>query len=278
MMRAEERLKPDDIVALQARARRIRRLIVEAIAASGSGHIGGSLSCVEIMVSLFFRALQRRNDGKGWPFANRFVLSKGHADAAYYSSLCEAGLISFEELMTMRQAGSRLQGHPDPIWLPDLAEFAGGTLGQGLSFALGLALGLDVGTKVFTMLGDGELQEGQVWEAALAAPRQGASNLVAIVDWNDFQLSGPTPPEPDIRATARAWRELGWESHVCDGHQIDALIQALEVRSDRPCVIFAKTVKGNGISFMQNNNDFHGRSLTRAEVSAALEEINEVAS
>ncbi len=259
---------------LVKRAANIRRLIIRAIDAAGSGHAGGSLSCAEIMTCLFFRSLVKLPEPRGWPFRNRFVLSKGHADAAYYSTLCEAGLIDSEEHLTMRKTGSRLQGHPDPTWLPDLVEFAGGPLGQGLSFGLGLADALDVDRRVFVMLGDGELQEGQVWEAVLAGGRSKTSNIVAIIDWNQFQLSGPTPANPDISGMARAWGELGWDTAVCNGHDIAALSNELEKRTDRPRAVFARTVKGRGVSFMEANNDFHGRTLDAAEVRSALEELN----
>lgn len=252
----------------------VRRNIISAIRTSGSGHPGGSLSCVEILVALFFSVMDRRNGSSPWPYKDRFVLSKGHADAAYYSILCEAGLISLEELGTMRTFGSRLQGHPDPLWLPGLVEFAGGPLGQGLSFATGLALGCP-SDNVFVLLGDGELQEGQIWEAVLSAPRLNASNLTAIVDWNGFQLSGPTPKNPDIEAMARSWSSLGWKAEVIDGHDFNCL-RRLNQRSDRPRVYFARTTKGRGVSFMENNNDFHGRELTNRESSDALAELGSV--
>jgi transketolase len=254
----------------------IRRNIISAIASAGSGHVGGSLSCVEILVALFFGALEKAASKSPWSYKNRFVLSKGHADAAYYSVLCEAGLLSRDELMTMRKFGSRLQGHPDPLWLPDLVEFAGGPLGQGLSFAAGLALGLP-GSRVFALLGDGELQEGQIWEAALSAPRLGANNLTAIVDWNGFQLSGPTPATPDISAMAASWAALGWHADVVDGHDVSTLRRTLAKPQTRPQILFARTVKGRGITFMENNNDFHGRDLSVQETTSALMELEEFA-
>lgn len=262
-----------DLGSLQQRALKVRRRVIEAIGWAGSGHAGGSLSSVDIMISLFCHVLGLQSQTIGWPYKNRFVLSKGHADAGYYAILSEVGLISLDELRTMRRAGSRLQGHPDPIWMPGLVDFAGGSLGQGLSFALGLANGLGKSHKVFALLGDGELQEGQVWEAVLAAPRMSASNLVAIIDWNGFQLSGPTPNNPDISATAAAWRALGWDTTICNGHAIAELIPAMERATERPHAIFAETIKGHGVSFMQNNNDFHGRALTPEEITLALEEL-----
>lgn len=253
----------------------IRRLIIKSISSVGSGHVGGSLSCVEILVSIFGGALKHINNKSGWPYQNRLIFSKGHAEAAYYSVLCEAGHITFTELMTMRTSGSRLQGHPDSIWLPDFVEFTGGSLGQGLSFGLGLALGLRSQSTVFVVLGDGELQEGQIWEAILTASRLNISNLVAVVDWNGFQLSGRIQHSPNIEEMAQAWRMCGWEARICDGHSITELSQALSLKLQKPLVIFAKTIKGRGISFMENNNDFHGRSLSENEVFLALGELSE---
>ncbi|NTI76598.1 transketolase [Rhizobium rhizogenes] len=255
-----------------ARCANVRRNIISAIATSGSGHPGGSLSCVEILVTLFFSVMEKRAERSTWPYKDRFVLSKGHADAAYYSILCEAGLISHEELVTMRTFGSRLQGHPDPLWLPELVEFAGGPLGQGLSFATGLSLGRP-DDNVFALLGDGELQEGQVWEAVLSAPRLGANNLTAIIDWNGFQLSGPTPENPSIESMAASWASLGWQAEVMDGHDLRNLRLSISGGSDRPRVFFARTTKGRGVSFMENNNDFHGRELTTRESLDALNEL-----
>jgi transketolase len=251
-----------------------RKLIVKSIACAGSGHIGGSLSCVEILNVLFFATMRRLASPKGWPYLDRFVLSKGHAEAAFYSVLSQAGLVDESELWTMRRFGSRLQAHPDPRWLPSI-EFPSGSLGQGLSYGCGLA-GAQQG-KVFTyvLLGDGELQEGQVWEAAMFAGRQGLSRLVAVIDWNGFQLTGRAPSTPAIDDMAQIWSGLGWDTVVCDGHDCEALRHALLPHETKPKAVFARTVKGRGISFMENNNSFHGRALNAAEVAAALHELEE---
>lgn len=245
----------------------LRIQIIKTITAAGSGHPGSSLSCIDIMIALFF-GLSCGTDRE----QNRFVLSKGHAEAALYSIYHRLGWISEEELYTMRRLGSRLQGHPDPVWL-DYVEFAGGSLGQGLSFTQGLAAGLGKSVNVYTLLGDGELQEGQLWEAALSIPRMNLTNIKAIVDWNRLQLSGPTPEYPDISHFLKIFENLGWACSSCDGHDVLELYQLLSEPTTKPHIIFAKTIKGKGISFMENNNDFHGRGLSSCESQDALKEL-----
>jgi transketolase len=245
------------------RCQTLRRYIIDAIAAAGSGHVGSSLSCIDILDVLFFELECGRD-----PAHHRFVMSKGHAESALYSIFCHLDWISHQELLSMRQFGSRLQGHPDPLWLPQV-EYAGGSLGQGLSFAQGLADGLGSGHYVYALLSDGELQEGQTWEAFFSIPRMQTNNLRVIIDCNGFQLCGPTPTTPAIETYTIILRQAGWTVSLCSGHDAESLRVALTEETSTPHVIFARTVKGKGIPFMENNNYYHGRGLNQQEIEAA---------
>lgn len=255
-------------------AKKLRFLIIDSVAKSGSGHIGGSLSCVEILLSLYTTVIKHDPTNPLWESRDRFILSKGHAEAAYYGALHLSGYIPIEWLMTMRKFGSPLQGHPDPNWL-DIIDFSGGSLGQGLSFAAGQAIhGKKVGSRTFTLLGDGELQEGQIWEAAIFAPRYKLDNLVAIVDCNGYQLEGSTLGTGKLEEMKQAWEALGWNVHIIDGHNFAEIRIACVKVEGKPTLILAKTIKGKGISFMEHNNDFHGRGLTANEIESAYRELS----
>lgn len=247
----------------ETRRQTLRRYIIDAIEAAGSGHIGSSLSCIDILAVLFFELECARD-----PTHHRLVMSKGHAESALYAIFCQLDWISHHELLSMRQFGSRLQGHPDPLWLPQV-EYAGGSLGQGLSFAQGLADGLGSGHNIYALLSDGELQEGQTWEAFFSIPRMQTNNLRVIIDWNGLQLCGSTPATPTIETFIIMLRQAGWTVNCCNGHDAESLRAVLTEETPTPHVIFARTVKGKGIPFMENNNDYHGRGLSQQEIEAA---------
>lgn len=271
----EPRVGEDELARV---ARRVRRHIVRMIAGAGSGHPGGSLSCADILVTLYFRVLRVDPRRPQWPDRDRFVLSKGHACPALYAVLAERGFFPLDELWTLRRLGSSLQGHPDMRKTPGV-EASTGSLGQGLSVALGMALAgrLDGAPwRVYVLLGDGEIQEGQVWEAAMAAAHYGVDNLTAILDWNGLQIDGPNDEVMTVRPVADKWRAFGWEVTEIDGHRFDEILEALRwARSVRgkPAIILARTVKGRGVSFMEGQVDWHGKAPSPAQAEQALAEL-----
>ena len=263
---------------MQAMTKRLRRHIISMIGAAGSGHPGGSLSAVEIVTALYFGILRHKPQEPCWPGRDRFILSKGHAAPLLYAVLAECGYFPVEELSTLRKLGSRLQGHTDCRLTPGV-EVTAGALGQGLSIATGVALAgrLDSSNyRVYTLLGDGECNEGQVWEAAMAAAHFGVDNLVAIVDRNGLQLDGWSDEIMNLEPFAEKWQAFGWHTLVIDGHDLAAITNAVEhTRSikGRPSVIIARTVKGKGVSFMENQVGFHGKAPSPDEVETALAEL-----
>ncbi len=269
-----------DLTHLREIARRLRVRIIEMTTAAGSGHPSTALSAVEIVTALYFAHMHWDPEDAALPDRDRLVLSKGHGVPVVYAGLAEAGAIPEDELKTLRQTGSRLQGHPDPARLP-FVEAATGSLGQGLSIAMGMALAgrLDgAGWRAYCLLGDGEIEEGQVWEAAMSAPKFGLGNLCAIVDNNRIQQ---TSSVENILATLNPippkWAAFGWHVLECDGHDLQSVIGALdEAKSieDRPSVVIAHTVKGKGISFMEESLDFHGKAANADQSRLAIEEIN----
>ena len=259
-------------------ARRLREHVIRMITAAGSGHPGGSLSATEIVTALFFHTLRRRPGDPTWADRDRFVISKGHGVPIVYAALAELGELPVAELASLRQLGSRLQGHPDRVVLP-WVEAATGSLGQGLSIALGMALAsrLDGGRwRVFCLLGDGETQAGQVWEAAMAAGKYRPENLVVIVDYNKVQLDGAVAEIMDPEPLAAKWRSFGWTvREVEDGNDLAHVLDALDEagRGGGPWVVIAHTVKGKGVSFMEGTSAWHGKAPTAAEAERALAEI-----
>jgi transketolase len=260
-------------------ANRMRIDIIEMIGAAGSGHPGGSLSEVELLAALYFRIMRHDPANPGWKDRDRFILSKGHGVPALYSVLIETGYLDRSLLPTLRKLGSPLQGHPDKRMLPIL-EASTGSLGQGLSIGIGMALaarldGLDYHT--FVMAGDGEIQEGQNWEAAMFAPYHKLQNLTLIVDYNHQQLDGFTKDILDVDPLADKFRAFGWEALVIDGHDFDQVIPALEkahsAASGKPTAIVANTIKGKGVSFMENNPEWHGVAPKPDQVAAAVAEL-----
>lgn len=269
-------------------AGRMRRDIIEMIAAAGSGHPGGSLSSADIVATLYFGGLLRHDPAQPeWPARDRFVLSKGHAAPVLYAALSEAGYFGHDHLATLRRLGSILQGHPDMKKTPGV-EISTGSLGQGLSIAAGIAAGLRGGElgaaepalrdrTVYVLLGDGELQEGQVWEAAMFAAHEGLSNLVAIVDENGLQIDGACNEVMCLGDVAAKFSAFGWRAFSCDGHDVDALHDAIGKAREHdggPAVVVAKTVKGKGVSFMEGNAGWHGKAPTVEETEQAMVELS----
>ncbi len=263
---------------LQDIARNIRRHIVKMIAEAGSGHPGGSLSAVEIVTALYFREMRLDPGRPGWPDRDCFVLSKGHAAPVLYAALAERGYFAVDELFTLRKLGSRLQGHPDSKRLPGV-EMSTGSLGQGLSAANGMALAARLDgrqTRVYVLLGDGEIQEGQVWEAAMAAAHYRLDNLAAFLDHNGLQIDGPNRDVMTVEPVAAKWRAFGWHVLEIDGHDFDRIIQALQEAREtkgKPTMIIARTVKGKGVSFMENEVGWHGVAPKPDELEKALAEL-----
>lgn len=262
---------------LKSTAQQIRRDIVEMIHAAGSGHPGGSLSAVEILTTLYFDTMDiDPRDPERAP-RDRFVLSKGHAAPALYATLARRGYFAPEILGTLRQMGSILQGHPDMKKIPGV-DFSTGSLGQGFSGAVGMALANQLDgndQKVYVLLGDGELNEGIVWEAAMAAAHYGLSNLVAIVDHNGLQIDGTNDEVMNLGPLANKWTSFGWHVIPVNGHDLAALIKAYSSAAaiDRPVVLIAETIKGKGVSFMEDQAGWHGKAPSAEELSTALLEL-----
>lgn len=265
---------------LKNKANTIRKLIIQMLGKAGSGHPGGSLSSTEIITCLYFEVLRHNPKDPQWSDRDRFHLSKGHCCPALYAALALSGYFPREELMNLRKLGSILQGHPDRR-TPGI-EVASGSLGQGLSVALGMALAGKIDKKnwrTYCLMGDGEIQEGNIWEAAMAAAHFKLDNLCAILDYNRFQIDGRIEEIMELEPLANKWESFGWHVIQCDGHNIEELLQAFEEAkkvSLKPTIIIAHTVKGKGVSFMENVVDFHGRAPTEEEKKIALRELEEI--
>jgi len=259
--------------------RRMREHILTMIHAAGSGHPGGSLSAVEIVAGLYFRKLRWKRGDPSWAARDRFVISKGHGVPVVYAALAVAGELAVDELSSLRRIGSRLQGHPDHHGFP-WVEAATGSLGQGLSIALGMAFASRLDGEpyhVWALLGDGECQAGQVWEAAMAAGKYGVHELTAIVDYNKVQLDGYVKDILDLEPFAAKWEACRWNViELRDGNSLDEVLPALDRAKEerkRPTVIIAHTVKGKGVSFMQNTAKWHGVAPSDDELARALAEV-----
>jgi transketolase len=270
-------------VRLEAIARACRVQIIRMLTHAGSGHPGGSLSVIDMLVAIMFGRLRHDPARPDWPDRDRIVLSKGHAVPALYAVMAKAGYFPEERLITLRKLGSPLQGHPDRSALPGI-EAATGSLGEGLSVALGMALGLKLSRspgRVYCIVGDGEIQEGQVWEAAMSAPKLGQpdhplDNLTVILDYNKIQLDDFVAKILDLEPVVAKWQSFGWPVIEVDGHSMEQLGKALdqaEANKGRPTLVVAHTVKGKGVSFMENNPEWHGKSPKPAEAIAAVREI-----
>jgi Transketolase, N-terminal subunit len=264
---------------LRAAACQIREDILTMVHHAKSGHPGGSLSAVEILVALYFTDMMRLTpDNPDNPIQDRFILSKGHAAPVIYSVLCRKNYFCESHLVTLRKIGSILQGHPHAKHVPGL-DCSSGSLGQGLSIANGIALGFKkqgIDRRVYALLGDGELQEGQIWEAALTAPQLKLDNVCAIVDNNHVQLDGDTRDIKNVEPVADKWRAFGWNVIETDGHDIAgmyAAYQSAAAHKGRPTVIVAETVKGKGVSFMENKAAWHGVAPDAEQLEKALAEV-----
>ncbi len=263
---------------LRAIAKDIRVDIIRMLVEAGSGHPGGSLSCTDMLVALFFHKMRHRPVDPNWIDRDRFVLSKGHCVPALYATLARAGYFSREELLSLRKLNGRLQGHPDRNRLPGI-EASTGSLGQGLSIAQGMALAGKISRKpyrVYCVISDGECQSGQVWEAAMAAPKFKLDNLCALLDYNKVQLSGEIKDIMNVEPLLDKWRAFNWNAIEIDGHDFQAIIRALddaEKVSEKPTLILCHTTKGKGVSFMEGKWEWHGKAPNREEGERAVQEL-----
>ena len=267
----------EKIRELEDKAKKIRRSIIEMLAKAGSGHPGGSLSSADLVTALYSSVLRYNPKDPAWPERDRFHMSKGHCCPLWYAVLAESGYFPRERLFTLRQLGSLLQGHPDRR-TPGV-EVASGSLGQGLSVGLGMSLAAKVDNKnyrVYVLLGDGEIQEGNVWEAAMACAHFKRDNICVILDYNGFQIDGKTCQIMGLEPLVDKWKAFGWHTIEIDGHNmqriLDAYAEAESVKA-KPSIIIAHTIKGKGVSFMENVCDFHGRAPTKEEAEKALKEL-----
>jgi transketolase len=264
-----------------SKARRLRREVIRMVGTAGSGHPGGALSAADMVACLYFWEMRYDPQRPDWPERDRFVLSKGHAAPLLYAVLAESGFFPQEMLGTLRRLGSPLQGHPDMRKLPGV-EASTGSLGQGIGWAVGMALAARLDrrdSRVYVLLGDGELEEGMVWEAVMAASHYRLGNLVALIDNNGLQIDGPLHEVMSVEPIGDKFRAFGWETCEIDGHDIGAILRTLnEARQvkDRPFAIVARTIKGKGCSFMEGQVDWHGKAPTQEELERALLEFDSV--
>lgn len=263
---------------LEEKALDIRRDIIKMIAAAGSGHPGGSLSAADILAVLYFYTLRHDPKNPSWPERDRFVLSKGHAAPVLYAALAESGYFPRADLWTLRRLGSPFQGHPDMLKLPGV-EISTGSLGQGLAVANGMALAAKLDkrrSRVYVLIGDGESQEGEIWEAALFAAHQRLDNLTAVIDFNDLQIDGRVSEIKNVCPIDAKWSAFGWHVICVDGHDILQIVDAFEearLVGGKPVMIEATTTKGKGVSFMEDVVDWHGKAPTLEQARAALKEL-----
>ncbi|MGH2676988.1 MAG: transketolase [Actinomycetota bacterium] len=263
---------------LKAIAHELRILDLQMIIEAGSGHPGGTLSAADMIAALFFHKLRLRPEEPAWPDRDRFVLSKGHCIPIVYAAMAKRGYFDEKELMTLRDLGSRLQGHPDRTRLPGI-EASTGSLGQGLSVAVGMAVAgkLDqAGWRVFCMMGDGEQQSGQIWEAAMFAGRHELDNLCGILDYNQVQQTGKVAERLDIEPVVAKWRAFNWHVREIDGHAMEEVVDALdeaELVTGRPTLIVSHTIKGKGVSWMELDPAWHGKAPEGGKAEQALAEL-----
>lgn len=265
---------------LEEKASVIRRHVLRMIYEAGSGHPGGSLSATDIFTVLYFHVLNIDPEKPDWEDRDRFLLSKGHAAPALYAALAERGFFPIEELKTLRKLGSRLQGHPDMRKTPGV-EASTGSEGQGLSIGVGMALAAKLDRKlhrIYVMLGDGEMDCGQTWEAAMSATHYNLDNLTAIADRNKLQLDGPTHNIMNIEPLADKWKAFGWHVIEINGHNFREIIDSIEKSKDvkgRPTIIIAHTVKGKGVSFMEGAVGYHGKAPNKEQFEVAMKELED---
>ena len=271
-------MQNEKIKELKKVAARVRKHIIDEVFSASSGHPGGSLSCADILTALYFNEMRVDPNNPKWPERDRFVLSKGHCAPALYAVLAEKGFFPEKDLVTFRSAESYLQGHPSMKDVPGV-DMSTGSLGQGISAAVGMALAGKVDNKdyrVYSILGDGELQEGQVWEAFMAAAHYKLDNLVAFLDHNGLQIDGNITDVMSPEKVEDKFSAFGWNMMVIDGHDFEQILAALESAKNckgKPTVIVAKTVKGKGVSFMENQAGWHGSAPNKEQRDQAVAEI-----
>ncbi|MGA2105708.1 MAG: transketolase [Methanoregula sp.] len=269
--------KIDTLCDLENIARKVRTHVINMIFEAGSGHPGGSLSCTDMLTVLYFSYMNIQPENPRWDDRDRLVLSKGHAAPALYATLAERGYFAVKELQSLRKFGGLLQGHPD-INIPGV-DVSTGSLGQGISISCGMAIAAKMDNKkfrVYTLIGDGECDEGQIWEAALFASHYKLDNLTVLLDRNGLQIDGPTEKILRLEPLSGKWQEFGWNVIEIDGNKIVSIIEALDSAKKchgRPTVIIAHTLKGKGVSFMEWINAFHGKALSKDEMKIALKEL-----
>jgi len=256
----------------------MRRDIVKMISLAGSGHPGGSLSATDIVAALYFGAMRHDPSRPDWPERDRFVLSKGHAAPVLYAALAESGYFDRSLLWTLRSLGSPLQGHPDMLKVAGV-EISTGSLGQGLAVAVGMALAAKMDGsdhRVYCVIGDGESQEGEIWEAGMMASHYRLDNLICITDYNDLQIDGRLSEVKDVCPIDAKWQAFNWQVYCVDGHNVTDLLDVLELAREsegKPIMIEARTVKGKGVSFMEDQVDWHGKAPNADETARALKEL-----
>ncbi|MBI3464348.1 MAG: transketolase [Planctomycetes bacterium] len=269
-----------EIARLAAKSREIRRLVVTMVHRAQSGHVGGSLSAADLLVALYYHLMRHAPHNPSWPHRDRFILSKGHCTPVLYAVLADCGYFPVADLATFRRAGSHLQGHPCRLKTPGV-EASAGTLGLGLSTALGMALAARLRGEsqlYYVLCGDGEQQEGQVWEAAMFAAKYHLDNVIAFTDRNRLQTDGDTEKVMPLEPLAAKWRSFGWRVDEIDGHDFAQIIGAAQRAGrqplGRPTMIVARTVKGKGVPFMENNVSWHGTPPSQRELDQALEVLS----
>lgn len=271
-------MKLTDIKELKKIANNIRVSIIEQVYEAGSGHPGGALSIADIMAVLYFNQMNIDSKDEKSNLRDRLVLSKGHAVAALYAALAEKGYIPKEELKTFRKLGSRLQGHPDMEKLPGL-DMSTGSLGQGLSIANGMAIASkmdSLGCRIYCILGDGEIEEGQIWEAAMTANKYHLDNLCVILDFNGLQIDGTVEEVKALDCLSSKWESFGFNVISCNGNDVEMLISSFEQAKQTkgmPSIIIAETIKGKGVSFMENKAEWHGKAPNEEEYNRAMKEL-----
>lgn len=266
-----------DVEGLNKKAQIIREHIITMIHKASMGHPGGSLSAVEIITALYFHIMNIDPSNPTWAERDRFVLSKGHACPALYAALAEKGFFPVDDLVTLRKSGSHLQGHPDMRKTPGI-DISTGSLGNGFACALGMAIAGKASKKnytVYALLGDGELQEGIVWEAAMAASHHNLNNLVVIIDYNGLQITGWVNCVNRIEPLEKKWEAFGWQALEIEGNDMASILSGFQKarKMSKPVVIIAHTTKGKGVSFMENIADWHGKAPNEEQMVKALEEI-----
>jgi transketolase len=279
-----ENKRTPSLTELEDLARKLRLEILEMTTRAGSGHPSSSWSAVEIVTALYFgNILRYRPEEPWWPERDRFIMSKGHAAPLLYAALAHAGYFPIDELKSLREVGSPVQGHPVQGLMPGI-EATTGSLGQGLSLGLGHVLGgrlSELDYQVYVLLGDGECEAGQIWEAAMAAAHFKTGNLVAILDYNKYQETGPISREIALEPLVEKWTSFGWKAHEVNGHELEEILDALKLvkqleATGQPQIIIAHTIKGKGVSFVEADFTFHGRALNPDQAKLAREEINAV--